>query len=401
MTAADDTALRLPQGRSVWMVSRKHPPGVGGMEVYSAQVIKEVGCLAPLTTIARNVSPLGLAWFLPVAAGRILLGLIARRVAVVHLHDAVLASLGWLARPFGVPVVVTLHGLDVCHSNPIYQLHFRSLARSFAAYVCVSRHVADLAERAGIPARRLHVVPIGVARDLHHDASGARRIDSEPGAETAAPAAAANDRSEAADSAAEGLAAALHKDAPLLLTVGRLVARKGVRWFVDEVVPALARSIPDLHYAIAGAGPEEKSIRDAIRAHGLEGRVHLLGVVSDAEKQALLNRASLVAMPNVPVRGDSEGFGVAALEAALAGCPIVAADLEGLRDSVIECRTGIRVAAEDPDAWIDTIARLLARPRLAEAIGRRARRAVVTRFDWQWIARRYCEVYRSALRGTR
>lgn len=400
MTAADDAGLPLPQGRSVWMVSRKHPPGVGGMEVLSAQVVKEVGCLAPLTTIARNVSPLELSWFLPFAAGRLLLGLIARRVAVLHLHDPVLAPLGWLARLFGVPVVVTLHGLDVCHSNPIYQLHFRSLARSFAAYVCISRHVADLAERAGIPAQRLHVVPIGAARDLHHVASSATRADLEPGAETTPPAAVSNDHREAGDFASEGLATAMHKDEPILLTVGRLVARKGVRWFVDEVFPALARSFPDLHYAIAGTGPEEKSIRDAIRAHGLEGRVHLLGAISDADKRALLHRASLVAMPNVPVRGDAEGFGVAALEAALAGRPLVAADIEGLRDSVIACRTGIRVAAEDPGAWIDTIARLLARPRLAEAIGRRAQRAVATHFDWQWIARRYCEVFKSALRGT-
>jgi len=373
VTVAETGVLALRRGSSVWMVSRKHPPTLGGMEVLSAKVVEEVGALVPVTAIARGVTPLGLIWFLPLSAGRLLAGLIARRVAVLHLHDPVLAPLGWLARCFKVPVVVTLHGLDVCYPNPVYRAYFRSMARSFAAYVCISRHVATLAEAAGIAPTRLHIIPVGIASDVR------RRHPDTPPPRTSAP---------------------WPDDASLILTVGRLVTRKGVSWFVSEVFPSLAERFPDLHYVIAGAGPDENAVREAIGARGLEKRVHLLGAVSDSAKRALLDRASVVAMPNVPVVGDAEGFGLAALEAAQAGRPLVAADLEGLRDSVISCHTGVRVAAADAAAWIGAVTQLLKRPSLAEALGRRAKRSVATRFAWGHIARRYCDIYRAVLERT-
>jgi len=395
--AAEADVLELSRGRSVWMVSRKHPPTIGGMELLSARIVEEVGRIVPVTPIVRSVSPLGLLWFLPASACRLLAGLIAKRVAVLHLHDPVLAPLGWLARPFGVPVVVTLHGLDVCYPHPIYQAYFRSFARSFAAYVCISGHVAALAEAAGIAPDRLHVVPVGIASDRHPDSPDARELDARPGGPVVNRSAIETRQPHAGDKDVALAPAPWPEDASLILTVGRLVARKGVRWFVAEVFPALAQRFPDLHYAVAGSGPEERAIREAVAVRGLAGRVHLLGEISDARKSGLLARAAVMVMPNVRTYGDSEGFGIAALEAAGAGRPLVAADLEGLRDSVIACRTGVRVAPGDATAWIDAITRLLARPTLAEALGRRARRAVTAHFGWPSIARRYCEIFRSVL----
>jgi phosphatidylinositol alpha-1,6-mannosyltransferase len=395
--AAEADVLELPRGRSVWMVSRKHPPAIGGMEILSARIVEEVGRLAPLTTIAKSVTPLGLLWFLPVSAGRLLAGLIAGRVAVLHLHDPVLSPLGWLARPFGVPVVVTLHGLDVCYPSPVYQAYFRSFARSFAAYVCISRHVVALAEAAGIAPERLSVVPVGIASDRRPEELDARELGAGPASKAVDRSMHAIRHSDMGDRDCE-LARAPWTDATsLIVTVGRLVPRKGVRWFVAEVFPTLAQRFPGLHYAVAGSGPEESSIREAVALRGLTGRVHLLGEVSDGWKSRLLVRASVVAMPNVRVPGDCEGFGIAALEAARAGRALVASDLEGLRDSVIACRTGVRVAPGDATAWIDAITHLLARPTLAEALGRRARRGVTTHFGWPSIARRYCEIFRSVL----
>jgi phosphatidylinositol alpha-1,6-mannosyltransferase len=358
--------LRLAHGRSVWMVSRKALPGVGGMERLSAQVVAEVGRLVPVTAIARNAAPPAVPAFVIAAAVRLVGGLLRGRVALLHLHDPVLAPLGWIARAFGVPVVMTLHGLDVTYPHALYRLWFRVLARRCDAYVCISAHTASLAAAAGIARERLHVVPVGV---------------------TAVP----PDPLPADDSWTWPSAA------PLLVTVGRLVERKGVRWFVDEVLPPLVERVPDLHYAIAGSGPEDMPIRETARRRGLDGRVHLLGEVPEDEKWALLRRATVVVMPNVPVPGDAEGFGIAALEAAQAGRPLVAADLEGLRDAVIDRRTGVRVPAGDAAAWTRALATLLARATLAGALGRRAARGVAAHFDWDRIARRYLEVYRDAL----
>ena len=397
MTATEVEGCPLPGGKSVWMVSRKHPPAVGGMEMLSAKVVEEVGKVAPVTAIVASVGPRGLLWFIPKAAILLLGGLVARRVSILHLHDPVLAVLGWLARPFGVPVVVTLHGLDVCFSNPIYQSYFRSLARSFAAYVCISGHVAALAAKAGIAPGKLHVVPIGIETPPPPRASADLRLEAVIAGPTGRITPYAKWVAPPTGSSQAPPRPPLPGNARLAVTVGRLVARKGVRWFVSEVFPSLARRFPDLHYVVVGTGPEERVILQAIESRNLRSRVHLLGVVSDAERWGLLRRAAIVAMPNVPVRDDAEGFGVTALEAAVAGRPLVAADLEGLRDSVIACRTGIRVTALDAPAWIAVVTRLLERRSLAEALGRRARRTALATFDWRTIAHRYCDVYRAIL----
>jgi len=376
------------------MVSRKFPPGMGGMEAMSAKLVEEVGNVVPVTAIARNVARTALPLFLTTTALRLLAGLLARRIAVVHLHDAVLAPLGWLARPFGVPVVVTLHGLDITYPTAPYRIYFRTFARRFAAYTCVSRHVSALAKASGIPADRLHVVPNGVA-----GGNAATSFRGSPSASTDAEALRPNPTRVASDRS-DQVAWPWPENAPLLLTVGRLVPRKGVRWFVDETFPAIHRRFPALHYAIAGAGPDASTIRAAIGSSGLQDYVHLLGEVSEAQKLALMRRATVVVMPNLPIPGDAEGFGIAALEAAYAGRALVAADIEGLRDAVIQCRTGVRVAAGDRSAWFRAIECLLTRPSLAGAIGRRARRTAVTSFDWRHVATRYCEVYRGVLART-
>ena len=79
--------------------------------------------------------------------------------------------------------------------------------------------------------------------------------------------------------------------------------------------------------------------------------MRVLGQVSEALLVTLFQGSDLFVMPNIPVAGDLEGFGVVMLEAGLCGLPIVAAELEGIRDVVREGENGVLVSPGDAVAF--------------------------------------------------
>jgi phosphatidyl-myo-inositol dimannoside synthase len=192
-----------------------------------------------------------------------------------------------------------------------------------------------------------------------------------------APAVTASDRAarRAQLCAAAGLGA--HLDVVVLATLGRLVRRKGSRWFVEAVLPLL----PDhVHYIVAGSGPELEPIRKAARAAGVAARVHLLGAVDDELREAVLQGADVFVQPNIAVPGDMEGFGLVTIEAALRGTPVVAAALEGILDAVVDGETGILLPPQEAQAWADRIRALCTDRGARDALGQTYRAAAETRY---------------------
>lgn len=178
------------------------------------------------------------------------------------------------------------------------------------------------------------------------------------------------------------------ENALLVASVGRLQRRKGFHWFVDAVVSRLP---DDVHYLLAGKGAMEGEIRAAISRHDLGDRVHLLGRVSEEELRSLYRGSDLFAMPNIPVEGDIEGFGVVMLEAALSGLPVLAADIEGIRDVVLEGENGHLLPSGDAEAFVSRILDYHPdRERLVEA-SERAARHTADSFSWSAIADRFVE----------
>ena len=133
-----------------------------------------------------------------------------------------------------------------------------------------------------------------------------------------------------------------------LISVGRLVKRKGFAWFVDKVMPLLP---PHVCYSIIGSGPEEEVIKDAIQRHDLQDRVRLLGQCSDSQLVQMYQESDLLIMPNRPVPGDMEGFGVVILEAGACGTPTVAAKLEGITDVITPGENGVLVENGHAEAF--------------------------------------------------
>ncbi len=174
---------------------------------------------------------------------------------------------------------------------------------------------------------------------------------------------------------------------PRLLAVGALVPHKGHRHLIEAM-----RSLPGVHLAVAGQGPEASRLHRAVAAAGLQGRVHLLGHVGDVAP--LRAQAHLLVHPS-----ELEGLGQAVLEAQLAGLPVVASHTGGLPEVV----AGLGLLARPGDAR-DLAARLrqgLASVHVLRAGLAERRAELVERFGAQRMADETLAAYqRFAGRGT-
>src|SRR5690242_20565378 len=148
----------------ILFITRKHPPSIGGMQKLSQSLTVEVGKLAPTSTISWGYSTVFLPiWLLYALAGATLTLLLNPRIQVVHLSDALLAPLGvYLKTLFRVPVVVTVHGLDITFNNRLYQWVIPRCLRRVDKLICVSSYTRDQCLRRGIPAELCEVIPNGV-----------------------------------------------------------------------------------------------------------------------------------------------------------------------------------------------------------------------------------------------
>jgi phosphatidyl-myo-inositol dimannoside synthase len=353
----------MSERAATWFVTRKYPPRVGGMERLSWEITTRLAKRRRTRVLALRRGPWWLPFFLGYSALVIVVGAVRGRIHVLHIGDPALAPLGRLAKLLDIPVCVTVHGLDVTFPHPLYQFWLRIFLRNFDAYICISAAARSEAIARGVPGSRAHIVGAGVASPRALPASG--------------------------------------RDADLLLFVGRLVRRKGLEWFVRAVLPRVAASRGRVRLAIIGAGPERRAILNAAVEAGVAERVEWLGAVSDEERTSWLARAPVCIAPNIHVPGDIEGYGIVVLEAAAAGCAVVAADLEGLRDALTDGEGGRLVASGDADAWSTAITELLEEPQLAANLGERARGWVRTDRDWETVCDRYEAIFDAIRPATR
>jgi glycosyltransferase involved in cell wall biosynthesis len=136
------------------------------------------------------------------------------------------------------------------------------------------------------------------------------------------------------------------RSAIVMLTVGRLATGeryKGVDQVI-EVMPRLLRQLPDLRYLIVGDGSDRPRLEAKVRAQGLLDYVIFAGRVAEAEKVAHYNLADVFVMPS-----HGEGFGIALIEAAACGIPVVGSSVDGSRDALLDGRLGRMVDPTKPD----------------------------------------------------
>jgi glycosyltransferase involved in cell wall biosynthesis len=278
----------------------------------------------------------------PVLAARLRRELRGLRADVVHTHLVHADLYGALAARRAA-LVSTKHNDDPFRAGPFRYVE-RGLTRRAGRVIAISESLRRFnIERVGLPAEKIDVVHYG--------------LDAPPVAWSANP------------------ESDVPADARVLLAICRLVPQKGL----DVAVAALARvreRHPQAALVVLGAGPER------IAGEG----VHVLGRVGDVG--AWLERAELLVHP---VRW--EGFGIAVLEAMLAGVPVVASAVSSIPELVVDGETGYLVPPDDPDALADALIRVLDDP---GALGEAGRRRAHAEFSVERMARRTLDVYTKA-----
>src|SRR2546426_385845 len=157
-------------------------------------------------------------------------------------------------------------------------------------------------------------------------------------------------------------------DSFLILFVGSLVERKGVRYLIDALplLPAQLRA----KLVIIGDGAERSRLEAQVRARGLQHLVEVRGRVADQELRRAYGAASVLVLPAiVDARGDTEGLCVVLLEAMSYGVPVIGSDLGGITDIVVDGQTGLLVPPQDSAALAAALERLATGRDLARRLG--------------------------------
>ncbi len=176
---------------------------------------------------------------------------------------------------------------------------------------------------------------------------------------------------------------------PVLLTLGRVVARKG-QDMVIQALPRILKEFPNVQYWVAGRGSHLDSLKALATQLGLENCVQFLGFVSAEERLRLYQECSIYLMPSRTIgdQGDFEGFGITYLEANACGRPTIGGRSGGVADAVLDGDTGFLVDSESPDEIAEKTLRLLRDPKLAARLGRQGRERIERELNWDATAQK-------------
>jgi len=367
-------------------VTQDFPPAIGGIQRYSLELASaldplcsEFGVLAPRSPGARETDA-GLSFSvrrvwansdtLPFLAAPALLSTSRRGAYTCTLHAQwASAPIALLARRLGRlrKVAVAAHGRELLltpfgHLPPFQREYDRLRARVLCAVdrvFAVSHYTASLVRELGVLPERVVVVPNGT------NAENFRPLPRE-------------------DARARlGLSAT-----PLLLSVARLVPRKGLD-SVLRALPALCTRVPGgVHYVIAGTGPDRERLLALARTLGVAERVRMIGHVADADLPLWYAACDVFVMPARSEPPDVEGFGLVFLEASACERPVVAVRSGGVVDAIEHEKTGFLLTPGDDAALSDALSRLLLEPNLAAEFGRAGRARVERDFTWKRVATR-------------
>jgi phosphatidylinositol alpha-1,6-mannosyltransferase len=331
--------------RSALVVTRNFPPLTGGMERlmkhstdalardYELTIIGPSGCAAFSPSGARVLEcPPHPALFLVCALLKGLFHCLTRRYAVVFGGSGLVAPVTLiLARIAHGSSLVLVHGLDLVVDSAIYQRFFVAAIRRHDLVVANSTNTRDLAIAKGCDPGRTEILHPGCSIPSGGDVAESTEL-----------------------AASLGLA-----ERGVCLFVGRMIRRKGLAPFLREAWPKILESTDDAILVAVGDSPDDAAMRDPGGGREIQAAIELcpsdsvrfLGSVDDNVLRQCYARADCLVFPLIPVKGDVEGFGMVAIEAAAHGTPTVAFAEGGVVDAVDAERSGYLVAAGDYDAF--------------------------------------------------
>ena len=375
------------------MITQDFPPQTGGIHTYSAELGRRfAGACERFEMVAPADS--GFEAFdaalpyrvhrLPVASDRMVFATLRSAASIAQRRFDAVFHAQWYTLPAGLwlrgrglvkRVFVAAHGrellLNVVERVPGigrgYAATRDAMLRRADLLMPVSHYTGGLLRDAGVDEAVIEVAPNGV------DATAFRRGDG------------------ASFRTAHGLG-----EGPLVVTVCRLVPRKGVDTTI-EAVAELRPRVPGLRYAIGGSGPDRPRLEAKVQELGLEDIVTFLGRVPDDAMADCMTAADVFCMPARSEPPDVEGFGLVFLEAGACGTAVVGARAGGIPDAIVHGETGLLVPPDDARELAGALHQLLTDPALRNRMGRTARARIESQCTWDRVAEDLLAAMRSRL----
>lgn len=341
---------------------------MGGMQRVSMQLVEQLQKMEevninPITLHAKwkhiGIKTAGflmkLAWQLPSITREF-------NADAILFSSMVTASLAPLMKKrLSIPMITINHGQDVTMPIRMYQSYVPQIFKALDGVISVSKATREQCISRGLEPQKGVVLPNGFPNEWLGHMINRTQANAFLKAEFSIP-----------------------TENKILLTVGRMVKRKGHLWFVNHVLPKLPANIT---WLVIGDGPEFETISHAAVPYRESKKIILAGRQPDKVLYNAYSGSDVFIMPNIPVPGDLEGFGVVMLEAGLAGTPSIAADLEGIRDVIQNGVNGYRIPSQNADEFVQKINQVLNGD--LENLRKTTQKFISENFSWEQVAHRY------------
>jgi glycosyltransferase involved in cell wall biosynthesis len=361
----------------ILFISRAYPPVVGGIEMQNFGIGEALSKITEMKIIANKKGKKGLPLFL--------LRLIFKTTFLANNYDAVLFGDGVLS-PIGVlwkifypkiKFLSIIHGLDITYAykKTLMSKFYKNINipchKKLDKLIMVGNETITEAVKIGIPEGKCVFIPNGLEPKEICEIHTKEEMSQLLGIDL--------------------------KNKKVIFRGGRFVKHKGMEWFVRNVVSHLPEN-----YIFVAAGPvvADKTTGDenyyehsekAVQELNLQNRVKLLTKLKRSEIKILFNACDLYVSPNIKVPGSMEGFGITAIEAGACGRIVLASNLEGLKDAIIDGENGFLLESGNVEAWIAKIKELLENDSFRKKFGEKSARYVKENYSWEIIAKKYLE----------
>lgn len=169
---------------------------------------------------------------------------------------------------------------------------------------------------------------------------------------------------------------------PVILTVGRVVEKKGFPFLIEACRLLKERGVRFQCQFISGAGVREQEIQALIQRLDLADTVLMQSAVTQETLRQIYQQATLFALPcQIADNNDRDGIPNVLVEAMASGLAVVSTNISGIPELIEHGVSGLLVPQKDAQALADAIAELLAAPKLRQQLGQAARAKVCRLFD--------------------
>lgn len=383
--------------KEILVISHKYPPSIGGMQKHCYELVEGLGGKLKIHRLiqTKGISKL---WFFLTVVGKAKKMLKANSdISMIYVNDGLMAFvLTRLMRRTKVPMVATIHGLDVVFPMGFYQRWVKSTLSSYSAIIAVSKATKEECVSRGIPSEKVFMVKNGYSPPAPRKADLSiikQKLQSEYNLD------------------AEGK--------QIIISIGRGVRRKGFSWFIRSVMTKLPEKVcyliigPETNtkplkrlksllpqklfnkiVLFAGLAVDEIEIERAIRELNLGHRVQRVSNLTNDQLTALIQLADLSVMPNLPVKGDFEGFGLVALEASSNGTLLVGAGIEGITTAIEDGVNGILLPSQETEIWVRKVTALLSDEARLKSLSEEFQRNTLSHsFSWEQMVQEYYDIF--------